>query len=69
MRVHESTYVLLMALTVIPSATATAAVREWDVARDGKAVGDGQTDCTRAFQQLLDEAGKAGGGIVNVPAG
>ncbi|MGB9625691.1 MAG: glycosyl hydrolase family 28-related protein [Phycisphaerae bacterium] len=65
----ESTYVLLMALTAIPSATATAALREWDVVRDGKAVGDGQTDCTPAFQRLLDEAGKAGGGIVNVPAG
>jgi len=31
--------------------------------------GDGQEDGTAVFQKLLDEAGKAGGGIVEVPAG
>ncbi len=40
----------------------------WNVTEAG-AVGDGQTDCTAAFQQLLDAAGKAGGGVVEVPAG
>jgi hypothetical protein len=29
----------------------------------------GEEDCTAVFQRLLDEAGKAGGGIVEVPAG
>ena len=41
---------------------------EWDVVEAG-AVGDGETDNTAAFQKALDEAGEAGGGIVNVPAG
>ncbi|MHB1458038.1 MAG: glycosyl hydrolase family 28-related protein [Armatimonadota bacterium] len=41
---------------------------ELDVVKAG-AVGDGVTDNTAIFQQLLDEAGKAGGGIVNVPTG
>lgn len=43
--------------------------KQWDVVADGKAVGDGQADCTAIFQGLLNEAAKAGGGIVNVPAG
>jgi len=33
------------------------------------AVADGQTDNTGTFQQALDTAGRAGGGIVHVPAG
>lgn len=33
------------------------------------AVGDGQSDCTAIFQKLLDEAGQAQGGVVEVPAG
>ena len=33
------------------------------------AAGDGKTDCTAAFQKALDDAGKAGGGVVGVPAG
>ncbi len=40
----------------------------WDVAAAG-AKSDGEADCTAVFQALLDEAGKAGGGVVNVPAG
>ncbi len=40
----------------------------WNVTEAG-AVGDGQADATGAFQQVLDAAGKAGGGVVEVPAG
>lgn len=36
---------------------------------DAGARGDGKTDCTAVFQKLLDQAGAAGGGIVDVPAG
>lgn len=45
-----------------------AAVLRWNVVAAG-AVADGQTDCTPAFQKTLDEAGRAGGGVVEVPAG
>ena len=48
-------------------AVAGVAVR-WNVVAAG-AVGDGQTDQTAVFQRLLDEAGRAGGGVVEVPAG
>ena len=44
------------------------AAPSWNVV-DAGAVGDGQADCTAVFQRLLDEAGKAGGGLVDVPAG
>ena len=40
----------------------------WNVAKTG-ALGDGKTDHTALFQRLLDEAGWAGGGVVDVPAG
>ncbi len=40
----------------------------WNGGQAG-AVGDGQEDCTPVFQKLLNEAGKAGGGVVEVPAG
>jgi hypothetical protein len=46
---------------------APAATR-WNV-RDAGAVADGQADCTAVFQRLLDDAGQAGGGVVDVPAG
>ena len=58
-------------LTVCLAATAGfthAAPPAWQVAEAG-AVGDGQADCTAIFQRLLDQAGKAGGGVVEVPAG
>ncbi len=45
-----------------------ASSKTWDVAAAG-AVGDGVADCTVVFQRLLDEAGAAGGGVVQVPAG
>jgi hypothetical protein len=48
--------------------TITAVAQEWKVTDSG-AVGDGKTDCTAAFQQALDQAAKAGGGVVNVAAG
>jgi hypothetical protein len=50
------------------SLSAAAAQRGWHVGEAG-ALGDGQADCTKVFQKLLDEAGKAGGGVVEVPAG
>lgn len=40
----------------------------WNVAAAG-AVGDGKTDNTAIFQKLLDEAGRAGGGVVEIPTG
>ena len=58
---------LLPVLFLVMTSTVAAAQR-WDVVEAG-AVGDGKTDCTAVFQRLLDEAGKAGGGVVDVPAG
>jgi hypothetical protein len=49
-------------------AVTTCATANWNV-KDAGAVGDGTTDQTAVFQRLLDEAGKAGGGVVDVPAG
>lgn len=64
----------LLALVLAAALLATAALGQGaprpqaDVVAAG-AVGDGKTDCTAVFQRLLDEAGKAGGGVVQVPAG
>lgn len=52
----------------ILSLAQTNTSRHWEVATAG-AAGDGKTDATAIFQRLLDEAGQAGGGIVEVPAG
>jgi hypothetical protein len=56
---------LLMGL--FPAIGQTAAPH-WNVLVAG-ARPDGQTDGTAVFQKLLDDAGKAGGGVVEVPAG
>ncbi len=40
----------------------------WNVLEMG-AIADGAADCTAAFQRALDAAGRAGGGIVETPAG
>lgn len=48
-----------------PSASVPA---RWNVS-DAGAIGDGETDQTATFQRLLDEAGRGGGGVVEVPAG
>jgi hypothetical protein len=58
-----------MTCAIVTSLVATTALaQEWKVTDSG-AVGDGKTDCTAAFQQALDQAAKAGGGVVNVAAG
>ena len=45
-----------------------SAAHSWNVVEAGS-VGDGKADCTPVFQKVLDEVGKAGGGVVDVPAG
>jgi hypothetical protein len=63
--------VLLLTATVLLApvpAFAQTTARSWNVVEAG-AIGDGRTDGTPVFQKLLDDAGKAGGGIVDVPAG
>lgn len=59
--------VCLLALAASAGAQ-TAPTARWNAAERG-AVADGSTDCTAAIQAVLDEAGKAGGGIVELPAG
>lgn len=64
--------ILERALTVAALAATLAPAQSpaprGNVVEAGAAV-DGQSDCTAVFQKLLDEAGKAGGGVVGVPAG
>jgi hypothetical protein len=57
-------------LMVLGSCLAAGQTNEshWNVRQAG-AAGDGLGDCTAVFQKLLDEAGKEGGGVVEVPAG
>ena len=47
---------------------AQSGVSRWNVTEAG-ANPDGRGDCTAVFQKLLGEAGRAGGGVVDVPAG
>lgn len=60
--------VFLTTCLLFVSAFAQGASNAWDVVAVG-AKGDAVTDNTAVFQRLLDEAGRAGGGIVEVPAG
>jgi hypothetical protein len=60
--------VLLAILLAAHASFGQGATRNWNVVEAG-AKGDGQTDGTAIFQRLLDEAGKAGGAVVEVPAG
>jgi hypothetical protein len=59
---------LPLGLLAAASAVGQVPARQWNVV-DAGAVGDGTADCTAVFQRLLDEAGQAGGGVVEVPAG
>lgn len=62
----------LQLLVLLMSAGLTMAQKtprlRWNAAEMG-AVADERTDCTQALQEALDLAGKAGGGIVELPAG
>jgi hypothetical protein len=58
----------ILAGTLALRATEEPRPAQWSVTAAG-AVADSRTDCTPVFQRLLDEAGRAGGGVVSVPAG
>ncbi len=61
--------ILLTPLFLVPRlAFGQTNVLSWNVRQAGAAA-DGQADCTAVFQKLLDDAGNAGGGVVEVPAG
>ena len=59
---------LLATLLAAQTALSQTAPTHWNVLEAG-AKADGQADGTPVFQRLLDEAGQAGGGVVEVPAG
>ena len=59
---------LLATLLAAQAVSSQTSPTSWNVVEAG-AKGDGQADGTPLFQRLLDEAGKAGGGVVEVPAG
>lgn len=59
---------VLICLMVVMILAVGCASADWSVMEFGAAA-DGTSDNTAAFQKALDEAGKAGGGMVNVPAG
>ena len=58
----------LLVAVLLPCFSRAQRSERWDVIAAG-AKPDGAADCTAIFQKLLDEAGAAGGGIVEVPAG
>ena len=60
--IHGLTFLFLVTTSTV------AATRRHDAVEAG-AVGDSKMDCSAVFQRLLDEAGEAGGGVVEVPAG
>jgi hypothetical protein len=63
------TAIICLAACLLAAATfAQTALGGWKVTTAG-AKGDGVTDNTAVFQQMLDDAGRAGGGVVDVPAG
>ena len=69
MRPRIQLFCILNLLAVAGGLTpAQAAAPRWDVVEAG-AVGDGVADATAIFQKLLETAGRAGGGVVEVPAG
>ena len=69
MKKHSRLLSLALAAAMINLFAADNSVAQhWDVL-DAGARGDAQMDSTPVFQRLLDEAGKAGGGVVEVPAG
>ena len=57
-----------LVLSCLFASSALSQTASWDVTTAG-AKADSTTDSTAIFQRLLDEAGKAGGGVVTVPAG
>ena len=60
--------ILVVCETLAAEHTPAPHPTRWNV-NDAGTVGDGKTDHTAVFQRLLDEAGRAGGGVVEVPAG
>lgn len=72
---HLGCLLLIAAISLFPGGRAAeplaaraVGASPWNLAAAG-AVGDGRTDCTAVLQGLLDAAGRAGGGVVEVPAG
>ncbi len=66
MKTIRAIFLSLLAVSVVSAAPATDSVFS---VRDFGAKGDGKTDDTGAFQQALDAAHQAGGGVVLAPRG
>ena len=62
------TFVFFVGALCACAQTPAPVAAPWNVQEAG-AVADGQADGTAVFQRLLDDAGRAGGGVVAVPAG